>query len=188
MSLMLASCGVLQERDKEPILTHDVFRGIVRNQTLEQGLSFETTRFFFYNSYSEDAGLRHYKCRLGASNFDAGELRLTVDYSWSSDNNLDSFVHGQTEGYSQLSENVSSPGTGWVQEAGRSLLWFYPDGYVLKVEFRNSDDQNWVPNNSQKSAIVSLFCALVDSVPEYNRAAGHVAPTMAPDEGLSTSD
>jgi hypothetical protein len=174
ISFLLSGCASSDRRIEQPLLPNDVFCGLIRSDKLKHDISFETTDYYFSNSYSSELNSRNYKCELFANNYDSGLLTFTVQYADSSEKDLASYTHGQTSAFSQLSADVSSSGVGWIKGEADTLLWFYPDGRVLAMQFGNVDNTGWAPDERQRSGVISLFKMLVDSVPEYNRQAGDI--------------
>lgn len=174
ISFLLPGCASSDRRIEQPLLSQDVFCGLIRSDKLKRDVSFETTDYYFSNSYSSELNSRNYKCELFANNYDAGLLTFTVQYTDSNERDLASYTHGQTSAFSQLSVDVSSSGVGWIKGEAETLLWFYPDGRVLAMQFGNVDNSKWTPDERQRSGVISLFSLLVDSVPEYNRQAGDI--------------
>lgn len=174
ISFLLPGCASSDRRIEQPLLSQDVFCGLIRSDKLKHEVSFETTDYYFSNSYSSELNSRNYKCELFANNYDSGLLTFTVQYTDSNERDLASYTHGQTSAFSQLSADVSSSGLGWIKGEAETLLWFYPDGRVLTMQFGNVDNSKWTPDERQRSGVISLFSLLVDSVPEYNRQAGDI--------------
>lgn len=174
ISFLLPGCASSDRRIEQPLLSQDVFCGLIRSDKLKRDVSFETTDYYFSNSYSSELNSRNYKCELFANNYDAGLLTFTVQYTDSNERDLASYTHGQTSAFSQLSVDVSSSGVGWIKGEAETLLWFYPDGRVLAMQFGNVDNSKWTPDERQRSGVISLFSLLVDSAPEYNRQAGDI--------------
>lgn len=112
ISFLLAGCASSDRRIKQPLLSHDVFCGLIRSDKLKRDISFETTDYYFSNSYSSELNSRNYKCELFANNYNSGLLTFTVQYAESSEKDLASYTHGQTSAFSQLSSDVSSSGVG----------------------------------------------------------------------------
>lgn len=138
--------------------------GVVPNSYLKDHLSFYSVAYSYDNHTPKDGVRGHFSCYLTALVSEDDAPFIWIKYNEGDISNLD------YEG-ARFSD-IKIPGRKGVGRARNDyqiLLWVFPDGDFLELEYGDDVKLGPLLNETQRLKFVELFGKLIDDVPTYNR-------------------
>lgn len=152
--------------------------GVVSNKELRDYLSFTASNYVYSNKSNSGGREGSFRCQIYSSEVVSGSRFVCITYGM--DEAEVSKIRSGSLGYSRHEfSKMSTSGEGW--KMGRNhLLWIYPDGYGLQLDYSNQTGGPRELNQSESDKFDIIFARLIEDVPAYNQRRGDVREVRVP--------